>query len=702
MASKFYKNRGILTILISIIIVFIVLILNKFLWNVFYSMNDKYKKFTIETKNTILEEEAINNDIIIVAIDEETYSKLWFPFSRGEYARVIDNLLQAEVIWFDIMFANKNTASLEWDELFAQAIEKAWNVVLGSAIISKEFEDWDILTIIEPVLPMFLSWAVTFWYYQPNVDLETNTVTSFKPSAEIYNENKELKTYNHFAISILKTYFSKIYKEDYISYEEKDNDFYYLKPEYKIPYISSWNKNVLINFLSLPDSKENKMSKFPSISFLDVYENNINPDIFKGKIVIIWVTAKWLKDTFNTINWVEYWVYVIWNIINTILTKNYFIYFDKKLELCLIFLLILLSVYFNLSHSSYVIIFSNISISIIFLIIFPVLMLVFTSYLLNYLFQLFFAILLSLSISNIIKYLLENKDKIKLNRALSEYVSKAIADEIVSSSWTINLDWEIKRVTIYFSDIEWFTSISEKMKVEELVAFLREFLWEMSNLILDEKWFINKYEWDAIMALWWVFIPDEKSSYSAIIVALRQQLLLKELNKKWQKEWISEIKMRVGLHIWNVVVWNVGLEGRKMEFTALWDNVNLASRLEWVNKFYWTYLCVSEDIYKENKENFEFRYLDTIRVKWKANSVKIYELLALKWKLSKEQLEIITKFKTAVELYMKRDFSSAKKIFKELVDLGDNPSKTYLERCIKFTRKKPKEDWDMVWDFDEK
>jgi adenylate cyclase len=264
------------------------------------------------------------------------------------------------------------------------------------------------------------------------------------------------------------------------------------------------------------------------------------------------------------------------------------------------------------------------------------------------------------------------------------------------------LDWERKRVAIYFSDIEWFTSISEKMQAEELVAFLREFLSEMSDVILDEKWFINKYEWDAIMALWWVFIDDNKSSYYACSVSLKQQILLNELNKKWQNEWISKVKVRIGLHIWEAIVWNIGSQGRKMEFTALWDSVNLASRLEWVNKFYWTYICVSEDIYKENKWNFEFRYLDTIRVKWKDNPVKIYELLDLKWELKKEKRQIFKKFNEAIELYKARDFIQAKTIFEELIKLWDKPSEEYLRRCKIYIRKKPREDWDRIWDFEEK
>ncbi len=174
-----------------------------------------------------------------------------------------------------------------------------------------------------------------------------------------------------------------------------------------------------------------------------------------------------------------------------------------------------------------------------------------------------------------------------------------------------------KKLAIYFSDIEWFTTISEKFEPEDLVWFLREYLSEMSDIIMDENWFINKYEWDAIMALWWSFIEYDKWAYYSCLSAIKQQALLKTLNNDWKERWFAEIKVRIWIHTWEAIVWNIGSTWRKMEYTALWDSVNLASRLEWVNKFYWTYICVSEDIYIETAEYFEFRYLDIIKVKWK-------------------------------------------------------------------------------------
>jgi adenylate cyclase len=218
----------------------------------------------------------------------------------------------------------------------------------------------------------------------------------------------------------------------------------------------------------------------------------------------------------------------------------------------------------------------------------------------------------------------------------------------------------------------------------------------MSNIIMDEKGFINKYEWDAIMALWWVFWVNNNESYRACLSALKQQESLKELNKQWEKRWFSEIKARIWIHFWNAIIWNIWSEWRKMEFTALWDSVNLASRLEWVNKFYWTYICVSEDIYKKEKTNFEFRYLDKIRVQWKEKAIKIYELLWIKWEVEKDILIRKRSFEKAIKLYLARDFILAKEIFIKLIKEGDNAGRIYLDMCEIYIKTPPSKDWDGV------
>jgi adenylate cyclase len=468
-----------------------------------------------------------------------------------------------------------------------------------------------------------------------------------------------------------------------IPFESKDSPLIYIN--------QSWVKN------------------YSKISFYDIYNENeferVKKQIdLKNKIVIIWATAKWIKDTFFTSEWIMYGVYLHANALNTILTNTGFQFLSIWLEWLIIFLIINISIYFNLSGSWRILIFSNIFLVVFFGIFFPLFTYVFWNIITNLFYELFFAIIFSLAISNIFKYMIENKHKNKLNQALWEYVSKDIAAEILSGAGKVNLDGEEKRITMFFSDIEWFTTISEKFTPVILVTFLREYLSSMSNIIMDERGYIDKYEWDAIMALWWVFWTSTwyQDSHYACESALQQQEMLKKLNIWWEKEGFSEIKARIWIHVWNAIMWNIWAKWRKMEFTALWDNVNLASRLEWVNKFYWTYICVSEDVVSETKEDFSYRYLDKIRVKWKEQPVVIYELLSRKGCLAEDRKSTILKFTQWIKLYLSQDFEAAVKIFNICMQEWDIPSSVYYERSKVFLDEKPMNNWDWVWNHDEK
>lgn len=694
-----FKNRAFLSIFFAIIIFLFVFLLSIF----FYWVNEKITNSLMWIKNII--DRKISDNIVVVTIDEKTFEKLGsFPFPRDYYKKFIENIniWKPYVIWFDIIFADKTKSNPEIDDIFSESIKQAWNIILWWAIIPKKIEN-KIVAIIEKPLDIFYDNALWFWYFQPEALTKTLTVLSFSPYKNISDKWFIISDYSHFSIALLKAYYSKIYGKDFMDYYEKDEHKFFIRPWYAIPFAKTGSNDVLINYIPIPKDDSWKVSNFKNFSFIDIYENNINHKEFENKIVIVWVTAKWIKDTFYTRNWIEYWVFVHANIINTILTKSFLLYFDENLEWLLVFLLIITSIYFSLSRSWYIIIFANLSIALLFLIIYPIFTIVFNNYILNHLFELFLALPFSIAIWNAIKYLSENNNKIKLSKALSEYVSKAIVKEILSNSWDIKLDWDVRKLCIFFSDIEWFTTISEKFSPQELVSFLRNYLSYMSNIILDNNWFINKYEWDAIMALWWAFSDSNKDSYNACLSAIEQQKLLKELNKNWKDLGFPEIRARIWLHSWQAIVWNIWAIWRKIEYTALGDNVNLASRLEWVNKFYWTFICASEDIYNENKDFFEFRYLDKIIVKWKQKPIKIYELLSLKWELDDEKNSILKLFNSAIDKYNSRDFLSARVMFENIYKkYNDWPSKTYIERCDYFAENPPSKDSELIWKFETK
>lgn len=695
MYKKILKNKNILTVILSSYIFLMIFFLSGY----FDILNKSLQNSTYLYK-WIFSEWKANKNIIVVEIDENTLRKLWrFPFDRNKYIPIINKLNNAwaAVIWFDIIFADKTNNKIDND--FAKSIKNARNIILWTTKTSNN--------IIETPLDKFNDSAAWIWYFPPNIYSKNKVTYSVTP----YVDAKRYWYIDHFAIKVFKAYYSYIYGKNYTDYVSEIKDgFLNLIPWKQTilswkPRIDGFTSEVTDDLLiSYVDSH-----RFTKVSFVDIYDDNqfkiLSDKVnFKDKIILIWAAADWLQDNFFTPNeWEVYGVYIHANIINTILNNQYIRYFDENIEWILIFLLIILSVYFNLSRSWYVLIASNIAIISLFLVVFQAFVTYFTPLILNYTFELILALIISLTVSNTVKYLVENRQKWKLNKALSEYVSADIAKEILSGSWNISLDWERKKTTIFFSDIEWFTTISEKFSPEELVKFLRKYLSSMSNIILDEKGFINKYEWDAIMALWWVFWEqNSEDSFFACLSALKQQELLKELNQKWKEEGFSEIKARIWLHTWEAIIWNIWAEGRKMEFTALWDNVNLASRLEWVNKFYGTYICVSEDIYEETKKSFEYRYLDKIRVKWKNKPIKIYELICTNDKITDEIVWKIQKFWFAINMYLDRDFKTALARFTLLWKDWDKPSLAYAKRCEEYIKNPPPEDWDWVWTMTEK
>lgn len=697
------EGKNILSVLISIFILVTVYTLSQSSV-VLYTLNKEYQNLYYAIKNNISDTrshtDTVAEDILVLEIDDKTLkvdkanldkaketnpnvdrSEFLgrFPFDRKAYAPVIKRLQEAwaAVIAFDIIFTEETTQ--ESDNQMRAAIKQADNVLIGSFFTPDGTFNKSI----------YSDEIKATGFFTPMRDEVNEIVYSIRPFT--YSVWKELV--DHFSFSILKYYL-------WVKNINSDDYYYQLTRKRFIPYASPGSKDILINYVNYKKFRNNK------VSFIDVYDEKRFEELqqykdFNGKIVLIWITITWNKDIFNTPNGTDYWVYVHANMINTVLKWQFLSYFNEFYEWFLIFLLIIISVYFNLSRSWVVLIFSNIAVFSIFLLIFPIAVIYSTNLIINFPTELIFALFLSLVSSNIIKYIIENRHKQKLSKALWEYVSKDIATEILSGAWKVNLEWENKRIAIFFSDIEWFTTISEKFSPEDLVHFLREYLWDMSNIILDERGFINKYEWDAIMALWGVFSEAHVlDSYRACKSALIQQRALNKLNVEWKTRGFSEIKARIGINTGSAIIWNIWAEGRKMEFTALWDSVNLASRLEWVNKFYWTYICVSEETYNDVKDKFIFRYLDKIRVKWKNLPIKIFELICFSEETYHK--ERYNDFEKAIHLYGKRNFSEAKTIFTMLMQVGDKPSKTYLERCEMYIKNPPNDDWDGVWTMDSK
>lgn len=684
--QKLLKNKNILTIIISCIIIVILLVCSSFLRVLNKTIQNEYYK----VKNELTGLEA-NPHIVIVELDEETFSHIWkFPFPRSIYAQVLKNIesYNSAVVAFDILFLDPSIP--ENDAFFAETIADYPYVVLGSSLDNK----WNIHTPFSGLDPK----TYTTWFLHPNIESSNKTVYSFSPRIT----DVSWKQYEHFTLQILKSFERYLYENTRnIPYIWEFTDLgYFFSLDRIIPLASKDSLEILINFI--------QPEKFTRISFVDLYDTQrlekIDAEIgLRDKILLVWPASDGLKDEFFTPNGVEYGVNIHANILNTLLSERYMLYFDRHLEWILIFFLIILSVLANLSNSRKVLLVSNIAIVSIFWFIIPLSILLSTNLILNYPSEIILSLLLAFSSANIVKYLVEDQNKKKLNKALSEYVGSSIAEEILMEQGKVNLDGQEKKLVCFFSDIEGFTTMSEWLKPQELVQLLREYLSKMTLDIMEKWGHVDKFEGDAIMAIWGAFTSHKPEDYiKACEAALVQQQHLSDLNEHWGEKLWNDIHVRIGIHGGNAIVGNIWAEWQKMEFTALGDNINLASRLEGVNKFYGTYICVSEVVYDATHEYFVFRYLDEIRVKGKENSVKIYELIGEKKNIDSSHTQIYIRFMKAIEYYKIKNFSKAEEIFTELSLRWDKPSQVYVERCKVYKQTPPPEDWDGVWKMTEK
>lgn len=296
----------------------------------------------------------------------------------------------------------------------------------------------------------------------------------------------------------------------------------------------------------------------------------------------------------------------------------------------------------------------------------------------------------------VISLMRKQKDSELLGSALSQYASKDITQEILTQKWEVNLHGEKKKVTIFFSDIEWFTSLCEKLEAETLVDFLKEYLHVMSSNIQKYNGYIDKYEWDCIMAIWWAFHSMQKDSYDACLSAVKQQKALQVLNVKFKKTIWTTLKVRIWINTGDAILWNIWSSGNKLEYTALGDSVNIASRLDSVNKLYGTYICASEFVYDECIDFFVFRELDTVLLKWKDTGIKIFEIIDEIWKVDFEKEKLIAKYEEWLKHYYDWDYGKAYKIFKKSAK-KDPPSATMKKRCEWFIDRWTPKNWTGEW-----
>jgi adenylate cyclase len=276
-------------------------------------------------------------------------------------------------------------------------------------------------------------------------------------------------------------------------------------------------------------------------------------------------------------------------------------------------------------------------------------------------------------------------------RAMSKYVPIELVKQLYQSQKEPTLGGEIQEISILFTDIKNFTALAEALPVNELALALGEYLKVMTQVIQNNRQgIIDKYIGDGIMALWNAPVPLANHAQIACLAALDCSAALEALftSAKWHK--LPRFQTRFGLHQDKVMVGHFGAPDR-LNFTALGNGVNIASRLESLNKQYGTSILVSENIYEAAKENFLFRLLDFVVVKGKTQGLYVYELIGKKGEKS-EMNALISTYERAFEAYRNRHFREAVDLLKS--QLHDGPSHSLSARAAHFLQNPPPESWN--------
>jgi adenylate cyclase len=293
----------------------------------------------------------------------------------------------------------------------------------------------------------------------------------------------------------------------------------------------------------------------------------------------------------------------------------------------------------------------------------------------------------------------EEKEKRWIRGVFGQYVSPKVLELLMNNPEKLSTTGDRREATIFFSDVAGFTTISEGLKPDELVAFINQYLSAMSDVVFQCDGYLNKYIGDGIMSFWNAPIEQPDHAVLACRCALQSMARLKELNQEFEAKGRQALKVRIGLNTGIVVVGNVG-SARKMDYTVMGDPVNLAARLEAANKPFGTSIMISEFTHAKVSDHFETRYLDCIRVPGKSQPIKTYELLCEKGQLSPEQKKGLTVYDEAVTLFTSRRFAEAEKWFADAAVLfggEDRVCSIYIERARIFKDQPPPADWDGVF-----
>lgn len=445
---------------------------------------------------------------------------------------------------------------------------------------------------------------------------------------------------------------------------------------------------------------EGPVNTYSYVSIADVVNHNFTPGIFRGKIVLVGASATGIGDLRSTpFGGIDYpGVEIHANVIDNILNKHVLLRGADQVatDLLLIFMFgVPLGLWLALAQPRWML--------FGLLLIVPFCGGLYEAFLRGWWLNAIIPggmLMANVGFVALYRALVEEKEKRRVRGAFQQYLSPEVIRRLLENPDLVKP--RKTEITVMFSDVRGFTTLSESLDAQELAVFLNQYLTGMTQIVFRHNGTLDKYIGDAVMAFWGAPFEEPGHAGRACRAALEMMARLRELQEKWKAEGKPLLDIGVGLHTGVASVGNMGSELR-YGYTALGDTVNLSSRLEGLNKEYRTHILLTESTRAAAEDSdLIFRELDLIRVKGKTQPVSLFELIGVRASADEDLADVdarIQMFADARACYCERRWRDAQVLLEKLLERwpDDGPARTFWKRCQEFLFEEPEKNWDGVY-----
>jgi adenylate cyclase len=651
---------------------------------------------------------ATSGQVTLVLMDEDSAVRLQRhrgQWSREKLAKALDNICGAgaAVVGLDMIMSAPDLDPAA-DQLLAQAISACNNIVLARVSAADGVEE------IAP-LGLFQEGMIGDGFIDVPLDqdgiLRKIRFLNAKPLAD-----GSLQLLPAFALELVRVFFDLDFDFDFSGEDHflmgRDGD-----RQISLPY-----PDLMINY-------RGDYTAFTVVSFADAVNNTMNPEDLRGRIVLVGSTLSSQKDFFTTpfsrfhkgdADLADRFKTIDKNImgsdepgvachahaIETILSQAFIRHITGQAVMWLTAILGILGLIFYLPRFGMVL-----EVVILF---FMVTGLVVISHLLflNNEVRLDIAPLIGVFLSQFIAGVTLQKSFGRKKTALitsmfGKYVSSGVVNELIKGDIGTTLEGRREKLTMLFSDLRGFTSISEKLGAKDTGRLLNVYFDTMIPLVFEHQGTLDKLMGDAVMAFYGAPLPLADHPGHAAATALMMMEKLKGLVQRDDVAGTEDLDIGIGLNTGEVTVGNLG-SNAFMDYTIIGDAVNLAARLEGLNKVYGTHILCTEFTARALDDRFLLRELDIVKVKGKAEAVVIYELVGWRDRQDETRPALCSLFGEGLGAYRLQQWDRAEELFRQILDTtpADGPSRLYLERIASFRNNPPPADWHGITAFEHK